>query len=107
MPRHKNQIPGVLPQNASGLGATHQTTCHHPSQVHKVESLQSSHKTTWQDTIPSSAELAVWTTMVLEFGERLDLVLWETCHIYATCQAYRAEADFQHMGAMSLESPCI
>ena len=33
---------------------------------------------------------------VLEFGERLDLVLWETCHIYATCQAYRAEADFQH-----------
>jgi len=36
--------------------------------------------------------------MVLEFGERLDLVLWETCHIYATCQAYRAEADFQHMG---------
>ncbi len=23
------------------------------------------------------------------------LVLWETCHIYATCQAYRAEADFQ------------
>jgi len=35
-------------------------------------------------------------TNVLEFGERLDLVLWETCHIYATCQAYRAEADFQH-----------
>jgi len=35
---------------------------------------------------------------VLEFGERLDLVLWETCHIYATCQAYRAEADFQHEG---------
>jgi len=35
---------------------------------------------------------------VLEFGERLDLVLWETCHIYATCQAYRAEADFQHKG---------
>jgi len=34
--------------------------------------------------------------LVLEFGERLDLVLWETCHIYATCQAYRAEADFQH-----------
>ncbi len=34
--------------------------------------------------------------MLLEFGERLDLVLWETCHIYATCQAYRAEADFQH-----------
>ncbi len=33
---------------------------------------------------------------LLEFGERLDLVLWETCHIYATCQAYRAEADFQH-----------
>jgi len=33
---------------------------------------------------------------MLEFGERLDLVLWETCHIYATCQAYRAEADFQH-----------
>jgi len=33
---------------------------------------------------------------VLEFGERLDLVLWETCYIYATCQAYRAEADFQH-----------
>jgi len=32
---------------------------------------------------------------LLEFGERLDLVLWETCHIYATCQAYRAEADFQ------------
>ncbi len=32
---------------------------------------------------------------MLEFGERLDLVLWETCHIYATCQAYRAEADFQ------------
>ncbi len=29
-------------------------------------------------------------------GERLDLVLWETCHIYAMCQAYRAEADFQH-----------
>ncbi len=28
-------------------------------------------------------------------GERLDLVLWETCHIYAMCQAYRAEADFQ------------
>jgi len=35
-------------------------------------------------------------TVVLEFGERLDLVLWETCHIYATCQAYRAEAEFQH-----------
>ncbi len=34
--------------------------------------------------------------LLLEFGERLDLVLWETCHIYATCQAYRAEADFQH-----------
>jgi len=33
---------------------------------------------------------------LLEFGERLDLVLWETCHIYATCQAYRAEAEFQH-----------
>jgi len=33
---------------------------------------------------------------MLEFGERLDLVLWETCHIYATCQAYRAEAEFQH-----------
>ncbi len=33
---------------------------------------------------------------LLEFGERLDLVLWETCHIYAICQAYRAEADFQH-----------
>jgi len=33
---------------------------------------------------------------LLEFGERLYLVLWETCHIYATCQAYRAEADFQH-----------
>jgi len=32
---------------------------------------------------------------LLEFGERLDLVLWETCHIYATCQAYRAEAEFQ------------
>jgi len=28
-------------------------------------------------------------------GERLDLVLWETCHIYAMCQAYRAEADSQ------------
>jgi len=36
-------------------------------------------------------------TLLLEFGERLDLVLWETCHIYATCQAYRAEADFQHL----------
>ncbi len=35
---------------------------------------------------------------LLEFGERLDLVLWETCHIYATCQAYRAEADFQQTG---------
>jgi len=36
------------------------------------------------------------SAILLEFGERLDLVLWETCHIYATCQAYRAEADFQH-----------
>jgi len=32
---------------------------------------------------------------LLEFGERLNLALWETCHIYTTCQAYRAEADFQ------------
>jgi len=38
---------------------------------------------------------------VLEFGERLDLVLWETCHIYATCQAYRAEAEFQQFGHMA------
>jgi len=38
---------------------------------------------------------------LLEFGERLDLVLWETCHIYATCQAYRAEADFQQAAECS------
>ncbi len=41
---------------------------------------------------------------VLEFGERLDLVLWETCHIYATCQAYRAEADFQQRVARRLRN---
>ncbi len=38
---------------------------------------------------------------LLEFGERLDLVLWETCHIYAICQAYRAEADFQQKQLLS------
>ena len=43
---------------------------------------------------------------LLEFGERLDLVLWETCHIYATCQAYRAEADFQQDHVVQMVSVC-
>jgi len=44
--------------------------------------------------------------LLLEFGERLDLVLWETCHIYATCQAYRAEADFQQLWSEQRQEYC-
>jgi len=47
------------------------------------------------------------TAPLLEFGERLDLVLWETCYIYATCQAYRAEADFQQPSLVSVTDPLL
>jgi len=51
----------------------------------------------WKETLGTFLPFNSNNVVMLEFGERLDLVLWETCHIYATCQAYRAEADFQQV----------